>query len=433
LKKLMMFAILFFSYGELSAADASSTVILAGRLIDGISATPQSNQVIVIRNGKITAVGPAGSIEIPSGANVIDLNAFTVLPGFIDCHTHLTSVPEIATIGESLSMSSAARAFRSAEYAKRTLLAGFTTVRDVGGNYVDVALRDAIEDGYATGPRMLVSGPPITSTGGHSDFNDVAPEYSRPTPWAIVADGVDEIRRAVRTNRKFGVDLIKIMASGGIGSANSNPAEAQYTVEELRAAVEEARMSGKRVVAHAHSTQGIKNAILAGVASIEHGSLLDAETIALMKSRGVYLVPDLYADEFIEQQGRTMNFPAEILAKNTALSRRFRESFRRAHAAGVKIAFGTDAGVYPHGDNAKQFALMEKLGMSPAEAIGSATTSAADLLGLSDTVGKIVTGYEADIIGVQGNPLSEINVLEDVRFVMKAGKVFKTPVESPTR
>lgn len=419
----------FPALGAAQTAPASITAIVAGHLIDGRAAAPLRDQVILIHGERIIAVGPRASTPLPEGARVIDLSGHTVLPGLIDAHTHLTSIPEIATVGEALEISSAARAYRTVAYAERTLLAGFTTVRNVGGgaDFNDVALRNAIAAGHIVGPRMLVSGPPLTITGGHGDFNNVAPQFAFPTPGGVVADGADEVRRAVRNNRKFGADLIKIMASGGISTLNSNPMSAQYTVEELRAAVEEARMAGLRVAAHAHSTQGIKNAVTAGVASIEHGSALDDEVIQMMKRAGTYLVSDLYADDFFERQGREMGWPEEILAKGTALSRQFRESFRRAHAAGVRIAFGTDAGVYPHGENAKQFALMVQLGMTPMQAIRSATVNAADLLGMGDRIGTIEPGKLADLIAVDGDPLRDVRVLEDVKFVMKAGVVFKQP------
>lgn len=416
------------------AQDSTTTVVLAGRLLDGTGAAARPDQAIIVRGGRIAAVGPRASIPVPTGARVIDLRGRTVLPGLIDAHTHLTSLPEVTTVAEGFRISSAARAYRSVANARRTLLAGFTTVRNVGGGagFGDVALRDAIAGGHVVGPRMLVSGPPITSTGGHGDFNAVAPEFAMSTSWAVVADGADAVRRAVRTNRKFGADLIKVFATGGIGTEHSDPAAAQYTVEELRAAVDEARMAGLRVAAHAHGTQGIKNAVRAGVTSIEHGSLLDDEAIALMKRRGTWLVSDLYADEhFLTEEGAALGAPKEVIDKGMALSRRFRESFRRAHAAGVRIAFGTDAGVYPHGLGGRQFALMVQLGMTPAQAIRSATADAAELLGIADRVGTVAPGKLADLIAVDGDPLADVRVLERVAFVMKDGVVHVSPGAHP--
>ena len=408
------------------AADSTVTVVLAGRLLDGTGVVPRVDQAIVIRGGRFVAIGPRATTAVPTGARIIDLRDRSVLPGLIDAHTHLTSVPEISTAADALALSVPARTLRAVGSALAMLDAGFTTVRDLGGAaYVDVALRDAVARGAVPGPRMLVSGPPLTITGGGVDANGIASEYRVVNDYAHVVDGADAVRAAVRTNRKYGVDLIKVYATGAIGTLNSTPGAAELTPDELRAAVETARATGMRVAAHAHGTEGIRNAVLAGVTSVEHGSLLDDATIALMKARGTWLVADLYADEFFEQQGATIGAPAEILAKNTALSQRFRDSFRRAHAAGVRIAFGTDAGVYPHGLGGRQFALMVALGMTPAAAIRSATGEAAELLGIADRVGSVAVGKLADLVAVRGDPLTDVRTLEQVDFVMKDGIVHR--------
>jgi imidazolonepropionase-like amidohydrolase len=410
------------------ADTAAAHIVLVGRLVDGRGGPPLVDQAIVVRGERIVAVGPRATIAAPAGARVVDLSDRTVLPGLIDAHTHLTAVPNLFDTGAYMALTPADRALRAVENARRTLHAGFTTVRDVGAaSWVDVALRDAIAAGRVPGPRMLVSGPALSITGGGMDINRVAPEYTLSNPFAHIVDGTDAVRLAVRTNRKRGVDLIKVYATGAVGGAGSDPAQVELSPEELRAAVEAARALGLRVAAHAHGTQGIRNAVESGTTSIEHGSLLDDATIRLMRERGTWLVPDLYADEWFETQGRDAGAPPEELAKNAALSQRFRDSFRRAHAAGVRIAFGTDAGVYPHGLGARQFALMVQHGMTPMQAIRSATADAAELLGVADRVGTIEPGKLADLVAVHGDPLADVRALERVSFVMKDGVVHHDP------
>ena len=407
---------------------ARVTAILAGRLIDGRSDAARRDQAIVVRGDRIVAVGPRGTTAIPAGATVIDLRDRTVLPGLVDAHTHLTAVPEL--FGRAyMGITAPARALYAIESARRTLHAGFTTVRDVGGaSGVDVALRDAIAGGRVAGPRMLVATLPLSITGGGMDANSIAPEYTLSNPFAHIVDGPDAVRRAVRTNAKRGADLIKLYASGSIGASNSDPNQAQFSLDELRGAVEEARALGLRVAAHAHGTRGIRNAVEAGAHSIEHGSLLDDETVARMQAQGTWLVPDLYADEWFETEGRDAGAPAEELAKNAALSRRFRDSARRAHAAGVRIAFGSDAGVYPFGLAGRQFALMvSEMGMSPMQAIRAATADAAELLGVQDSLGTIAPGQLADVVAVDGDPLADVRAMERVRFVMQGGRVHVRP------
>lgn len=404
--------------------ESPPTVIRAGVVIAGTSSSPQENVVIVVRDGRIVETRSATQADA-TNPSAIDLSGFHVLPGLIDVHAHLTMShdPDL-DYGE---LSGPASGILGVMHAKRTLMAGFTTVRDpFGPYYADVALRNAIAAGWVEGPRMFVSGPGLTMTGGHGAVGNWAPpELELKSAAASVADGMDEIRRAVRLHQKYGVDFIKIVATGGIFTDRSDPGAASYTREEIEAAVDEARKRGQQVAAHAHGLEGIRNAVLAGAHSIEHGSYLDAATAALMAERGVFLVSDVYADEYSLTQGEALGLDPSHLVKARAVSGRFRESFKLAHAAGVKIAFGTDAGVFPHGENARQFALYVTLGMSPMEALQSATRTAADLIGVSEDVGAIEAGKRADLIAVASNPLNDIRQLEDVRFVMKAGVVVK--------
>jgi imidazolonepropionase-like amidohydrolase len=309
--------------------------------------------------------------------------------------------------------------------ARVTLLAGFTTVRNVGADdFTDVAIRDGINAGDIDGPRMQVSGPPLGITGGHADNNLLPYEYHDTAMG--VADGPWPARHKVRENIKYGVDLIKIMASGGVLSKGDTPGAPQYTLEEMQAIVDEAHRLGRRVAAHAHGTQSIKDAIIAGVNSVEHASLIDDEGIRLAKQHGTYLVMDIYNDDYILQHGAEAGMLPESIEKEKGIGRLQRENFRRAHAAGVRMAFGTDAGVYPHGDNAKQFAKMVQWGMTPLEAIQAATLGAADLMGWSGKVGVIAPGSYADVIAVAGNPFDDVTTLEHVTFVMQGGAVKKT-------
>jgi imidazolonepropionase-like amidohydrolase len=401
----------------------SVVAIRASRLIDGSGAAPLSDAVVLIEGERIAAVGTG--LAIPAGARVIDLGGATVLPGLIDCHTHVTG-GDPSDYYESLFRKSHVDAAVEAHvYAQRTLQAGFTTVREVGApELVDVALRRAIDVGLVAGPRMQIATLPIGATGGHADLTGFSP-YLRFEEMSPIADGVDGVRKAVRERVKWGADLIKVHATAGVLSEEESVAAPQYSQAELDALVEEAAMWGKRVAAHAHGAEGIKRAVRAGVASIEHGSLLDDEGIRLMKQRGTVLVADIYNDDYILSEFARLGYPDKLIEKERQVGRRQRESFQRAVRAGVKVAFGSDAGVYPHGDNAKQFAHMVRWGLTPLQAITAATSSAAELLGWSDRVGRVVPGLYADLIAVAGDPLADVAELERVTFVMKGGAVVK--------
>ncbi|MEZ0472109.1 metal-dependent hydrolase family protein [Luteimonas salinilitoris] len=414
--------------GRAQEPDHDHTLILAGTLIDGTGSSPRDNVAIVVRDGRIAEVRDAVQEDAANPA-ALDLSGFHVLPGLIDVHAHLTLSHDPALdYGE---ISGPASAILGVVHARRTLMAGFTTVRDPGGpHYADVALRDAIAAGRVEGPRMFVSGPVLTMTGGHAAVGNWAPpDLELSSAAARVADGSDEIRKAVRLHQKYGVDFIKVIATGGIFTDRSDPAAASYTRQEIEAAVDEARKRGQRVAAHAHGLEGIRNAVHAGVHSVEHGTYLDAETAALMARRGVFLVADLYADAYSLMHGDALGLDPAHLAKAEAASGHLRESFRRARAAGVRIAFGTDAGVFPHGENARQFALYVQLGMSPLEALQAATRDAAELIGAGEDLGTVETGKHADLIAVPANPLADIRQLETVPFVMKGGTVVKNEID----
>jgi imidazolonepropionase-like amidohydrolase len=396
--------------------------IRAGRLIDGLGGAPLTDAVILIENDRITAVGTG--LTIPAGTSVIDLTHSTVLPGLIDAHTHVTSQPE-NYMEDLFRRSPIDVAVAAHVYARRTLEAGFTTIRDVGAaEFIDVALRNAINGGTVVGPRMQAATLAVGSTGGHNDISGFSP-YIRFGQFSGVADGEADIRKLVRLEVKHGADLIKMIASAGVLSEEESVGAPQYSQAEMNVVVDEARMWGRKVAAHAHGTEAIKRALRAGVASIEHASLIDDEGLRLAKEKGAYLVMDIYNDDYIMAEYKRLGYPQKILDKEASVGRLQRESFRRAVQAGVKLAYGTDAGVYPHGWNGKQFATMVRWGMTPMQAIRSATTSGADLLGWSDRVGSIQSGRYADIIAVDGDPLRDITELERVRFVMKGGIVYK--------
>jgi imidazolonepropionase-like amidohydrolase len=409
------------------------TAIKAGKFIDTDAGAVLSNQIILIRGDKIAAVGKEKDVAIPAGAAVIDLSNMTVLPGLIDCHTHLADGSENGS-GDPLTYlkkSAAEIAFESVPNARAMLESGFTTVRDVGAYRAlnEVAMRDAIARGDIEGPRMFVAGAYVTITGGAGALTGAAPDITLPfdlrygeanSPW--------EVRQVIRKLANDGVDLIKILSSGAVLEHGSNPNSQEFTMEELEAAVDEANHFGLRVAAHAHSTQGIKNAINAGVASVEHASRIDDEGIALAKKRGTYLDMDIYDEECIQAAGKAGGMPAEFLAHDAELGQIQRDNFRKAVQAGVKLAFGTDAGVCAYGTSGKQFAFMVKYGMTPMQAVQSATSSAADLLGHGDELGSIRAGKFADIVAVEGDPTAaaaNVRLLENIPFVMKGGHIYK--------
>ena len=406
-----------------------TTAIRAGTLIDGTGAAPVRNAVILVQGDRITAVGT--NVQVPAGATVIDLSGATVLPGFIDSHVHLA----FRTIGDGdwqhagLTEMPSQLALLGAAHAQQTLEAGFTTVRVVGtGNFGDIALRNAINAGWIPGPRILGAGVSFGIRGGHCDGTNGL------QPWALgreagveagVADGVEEVRNAVRYAVKYGADVIKICATGGVLSLTDSVGVQQYTEEEMREIVATASQLDRRVAAHAHGTAGIKAAVRAGVASIEHGSILDAEAVTLMKQRGTWLVPTLLAGFTVESLATAGRLPPPIAAKALAIAPRMHSSFKMAVDGGVKIALGTDAGVMRHGTNGREFGLMVRYGMTPMQAIVAGTSSGATLLGLERDIGTIAVGKRADLVAVAGNPLDNIQILQSVSFVMKDGRVFK--------
>lgn len=396
--------------------------VKAARLIDGIASQPIENAVVLIEGEKIVAVG--SGLAIPAGSELIDLGGATLMPGLIDCHTHITG--ESDDYYQSVVRDSSIDAAVTAHlYAERTLQAGFTTIRNLGGSdFVDVALRKAIDKGLVAGPHIVAAGHSIGSTGGHADFTGASP-YLEIKGFTGVADGVEAVRQKVREQVKYGADVIKLTATAGVLSEEDSVGAPQYTQEEMNAVVDEAHRWERKVAAHAHGAEGIKMAIKAGVDSIEHGSFIDDEGIAMMKARGTYLVADIYNDDYILAEFARLNYPQKILDKERLVGRVQRENFQKAAKAGVKIAYGTDAGVYPHGGNGKQMVKMVQWGLTPMQAIQSATRNAADLLGRSQQVGSIAPGLAADLVAVAGDPLQDISELERVQFVMKGGTTYR--------
>lgn len=399
---------------------AQNMVIKGATILDVTNDEMIKNHVVIVKDGRIDSVSPARSADIPKGIEVIDLQGHTLLPGLIDMHVHLTSGGGYHGY-ERLKLTDERRAILGVVHAKQTLMAGFTTVRNVGaGSFGDVALRDAINDGDIPGPRMLVSGPPIGITGGHcSDNNLLPPEYG--ISGEGVADGPWAARTAVRRNIKYGADLIKTCSTGGVLSKGTKVGAPQYTVEELTALVDEAHSRGLKVASHAHGAEGIINALTAGADTIEHASFIDDEGIALSIERGAALSMDIYVTEYILGEGASAGILEESLEKERKTGATQRSNFTKAVNAGATIVFGSDAGVYPHGQNAKQFSRMTRFGMTPLQAIQSATITAAEVLGLEYDVGKITAGYAADFVAVKGNPLENIELLEEPAAVIKGG------------
>jgi len=417
------------------STQAATQTVDCGRLLDVKAGTWREKVSIVIENGSIKSIGPLA----PAPGN-IDLSSHACLPGFIDMHVHLSgeTQKQVDALRDTLSLNPADRALRAVNYAERTLQAGFTTVRDLGAeDGLNVSLKRAIAAGSIPGPRMFTAGKSIATTGGHADPTNALSQrlsaaIGKPGPAEGVVNSEDEARAAVRARYKEGADLIKVTATGGVLSQASSGQNSQYTEAELRAIISTAKDYGFRVAAHAHGTEGIKRAIRAGIDSIEHGTYMDDETIALFKKHGTWFVPTISAGRYVADKAREADYYSPLVRpKAAAIGPLIQGTFARAYKAGVKIAFGTDAGVFPHGENAKEFAYMVEAGMPPLEAIRSATVHAATLLDQSKRLGSIEPGFAADIVAVSGDPLQDITLLQRVGFVMKDGVVYKKPSPQP--
>jgi imidazolonepropionase-like amidohydrolase len=415
------FGVLAIAVAKIALGATGDTALRCGALLDVRTGETLTDAVVLVANGLV--VGAGKGLAVPAGYSVVDLGTATCLPGLIDVHDHLTSDPE--NFGyQGLGISVPRSTVTGVKNARKTLMAGFTTVRNVGADgYADVALRDGIEAGEIEGPHLLVSGPALGITGGHCDETRLAPEFRFVATG--VADGPWQARAKVREVVKYGADLIKICASGGVLSKGDQPGSPQYTLEEMQAIVAEAHKLGRKVAAHAHGTESIKDAIRAGIDSVEHCSLIDEEGIRLAREKGTFLVFDIYNDTFILEHGAKAGMLPESLEKERKIGQVQRDNFRKAAAGGARMAFGTDGGVYPLGDNARQFGYMVEYGMKPLDAIRSATVNAAELMGLKDRAGSLEEGRWADVIAVSGNPIEKIQVLEKVGFVMKAGRIYR--------
>ncbi len=404
-------------------ATAKTVVVRAAHMVDVLAGRTVDNVAVVITDGRITAVGKAGD-AVPAGAETIDLGARTLLPGLIDMHVHLTGDPRYSGY-RNLEFTDNFWTVVGVANAKRTLDAGFTTVRNVGsGNFDDVALKQGIEQGFVPGPRIVPATYALGATGGHCDSTEFPPSIKVPSPGIANAPG--EFRAAVRTMRKYGAEVIKVCMTGGVLSKTDSVGGQQMSLEEIKAVTDEAHMLGMRVAAHAHGTAGINDALRGGVDTIEHASLADEESFKLAKAKGAWLDMDIYDDDYILAEGEKNGVFPESLAKERIVGRKQRETFRAAHAAGVKLLFGTDGGVYPNGDNAKQFAKMVEWGMTPMEAIQAATRSAAEALDKTADVGAIAPGRYGDLVAVDGDPLADVRLLEKPVFVMKGGEVVRS-------
>ncbi len=415
---------------SVTAKSQAATVIHAGRLIDGQGDAAQSEMTIVIEDGKITKVA-RGYQKPAEGDTLIDLKEFTVLPGLMDMHTHLISQHSKDSYTERFFMEESDYALRSTVYARVTLMAGFTTVRELGDNGINsVSLRKAITEGWIVGPRIFTAGKSLATTGGHADpTNGLRGDYRRDaTPLEGVVNGPDDAKKAVRQRYKDGADLIKLTATGGVLSLAASGQNPQFTDEELKAIVETAKDYNMAIAVHAHGAEGMKRAVLAGVDSIEHGTYMTDEIMQLMKERGTFWVPTNMAGEWVAMKSAEPGyFPEVVRPKAAAIGPAIKQTFAKAYKAGVKIAFGTDSGVSPHGENAHEFELMVEGGMPPMEAIQAATRTASQLLRVEDRLGTLEAGKLADVIAVKGNPLDDIKVMKDVVFVMKEGEVFRKP------
>jgi imidazolonepropionase-like amidohydrolase len=423
--KRIFFAMVFFATAL--ALSAQQTILHCGRLINTRTGTVSQSVSVIIEKNKITDV-KEGFIKGSVADKVIDLKNKTVMPGLIDMHVHLEGETSPTQYIDRFTKNEADAAFKSVGYAQTTLMIGFTTVRDLGGSGVNISLRNAIAQGLIPGPRIYTAGKSIATTGGHADPTNGYRKnlMGDPGPDAGVANGADECRKAVRQRYKEGADLIKITASGGVLSVAKSGENPQFTEEELKAIVETAKDYGFKVAAHCHGAEAMKRAVRAGVSSIEHGTLMDDETMELMKTHGTYLVPTVIAGISVADSAKKPGYYPDIITpKALAIGSKIQNTFARAYKAGVKIAFGTDAGVYKHGKNFKEFQYMTEAGMPAMEAIRAATISAADLLGTSDMLGVIEKGMVADIVAVEGDPLQNIEMMGRVKFVMKDGKVYK--------
>jgi len=408
------------------SAQAKTVVVRAAHMIDVLAGKRVDGAQVVITDGRITAVGKTGD-AVPAGAEVVDLGQRTLLPGLIDMHVHLTGDPTLSGY-RGLEFTDNLSTVIGVANARKTVEAGFTTVRNVGSaNYDDVALKQGIELGYVPGPRIVPATYALGATGGHCDSTEFPPSITVPSPQ--IANTPDEFRALVRKVRKYGAEVIKICATGGVFSKTDSVGAQQMSFDELKAVADEAHMLGMRVAAHAHGTAGINDALRAGIDTIEHASLADEESFKLAKAKGAWLDMDIYNDDYILAEGEKNGVFPESLAKEKMIGRKQRETFRAAHAAGVKLLFGTDGGVYPNGYNARQFAKMVEWGMTPIEAIQAATKRAAEALDRTADVGAIATGRYGDLIAVDGDPLADVRTLEHVAFVMKGGEVVKAAAQ----
>jgi imidazolonepropionase-like amidohydrolase len=436
MKNLLLAIIVFAGAISIAAQGAPSelkgrgtVVIKAAQIIDGRGGSPIRNGAIVVTDDKITAVGPLAAISVPAGSRTIDLGDATLMPGFIDSHTHIIG----RTLGDPAADNADVRdvdsfgAILAVENARRTLMAGFTTIRNLGApHFDDIALRKAINEGWTPGPRILTAAHSFGISGGHCDENGFKPGLADHDYRDGVADGVDEVRKAVRYQVKYGADVIKICATGGVLSEGDAVGATQYTYEEMRAVVDEAGKLERKVAAHAHGTEGIKLAVRAGVASIEHGSFMDEEAAKMMASKGTFLVPTLMAGEGVEKLAKSGVLKGLRGEKALAAAAAMRNGIRIATANKVQIALGTDAGVIPHGTNGHEFTLMvEWGGLTPMQSIIAGTLNAAKLLGIDRTVGSLEAGKSADIVAVAGDPIKNIRTMENAVFVMKSGNVYK--------
>jgi imidazolonepropionase-like amidohydrolase len=408
---------------ERAAQPGKKIILHVARLLDVKTGTVLSDQVIVIEGDKIATVGQAKSVKATGDGQVIELPKATVLPGLVDCHVHLTINPnQFGPVG--LNISYPRSALTGARNARITLEAGFTTVRNLAADgYSDIALRDAINAGDVPGPRMFASGPALSITGGHWDQNYLAPHFAFTNDG--VADGVEQVMKRVRENIKYGADVIKVMATGGVISQGDNPAFAQYSLAEMKAIVETAHGLGRKVAAHAHAAVGIKNAVLAGADSIEHGSYINDEEIQLMKEHGTYLVPTVALEDWVIENMQALGWTPNMMEKGRTVIPIAQKNVSHAFRSDVKVALGTDAGVYAHGLNGHEFGKMVQMGLTPLQSIQAGTVNAADLLGWTDKIGTIEAGKWADIVAVDGDPLQDVTTLEHVKFVMKGGEVIK--------